>query len=208
VFVVCVCVCVCVHVCVCVCVCLLCFVLFIVCFYLHFVDPKCIEYMANGARLRMQNEIARGDMAPGTAGNEGAHFDLKAWGRNVRTQSRTRAVMVLDFWIMSNILRCFASDWFTFPGDIDRPADYATHVLVKLQRPSVASGSPCISIRSKGQRRDALVATREQTTRKDKANLRRTHAIKRHTEKFAVSHPRQGRVTIGVKTKMSSKGRS
>jgi hypothetical protein len=147
-------------------------------------------------------------MAPGTAGNEGAHFDLKAWGRNVRTQSRTRAVMVLDFWIMSNILRCFASDWFTFPGDIDRPADYATHVLVKLQRPSVASGSPCISIRSKGQRRDALVAKREQTTRKDKASLRRTHAIKRHTEKFAVSHPRQGRVTIGVKTKMSSRGRS
>ena len=66
-----------------------------------------IEYMANGARWRSRNGIRRSQMGTGTCGNEGDHFALKSWGRNVMKQSLQRVHVVLGFFLMNKCLSFF-----------------------------------------------------------------------------------------------------
>ena len=59
------------------------------------VDWEMIEYFANGCRWRINNGIGTGEMVHGTVGNEGDHYDLKGWGRNIVKISKPRVQVSL-----------------------------------------------------------------------------------------------------------------
>ena len=66
------------------------------------ITPELTEYLANGSRWRVSNLDSASNMSRGTVGsttgNEGDHFDLKAWGRNVHSQTKPRARRMLKLW--------------------------------------------------------------------------------------------------------------
>ena len=103
------------------------------------MDAKYIEHLANGSRWRAQHGIARSDMAPGTTGNEGAHFDMKGWARNVVQQTPERARLNLTYFTVSQLGRfhanqqCLASSGYR--------ADKLQQVLLKIQMPQIFHGS-------------------------------------------------------------------
>ena len=66
-----------------------------------------MEYLANGCRWRCRNGICPADIACGATGNEGAHFDLKSWVRNVMAQTIDRANSTMSF----SYLRRFCRTW-------------------------------------------------------------------------------------------------
>ena len=114
------------------------------------IDPVMIEYYANGARWRHRNGIERRGMDLATVGNEGSHFDLRAWGRNVRSQKRARAECTVRFWEASNIIRWVAKDLFQLPGDANRPQDYLYHVIRSMgeQRSAPETAMPPVHTQS------------------------------------------------------------
>ena len=99
-----------------------------------------IEYYANGARWRNQNDIPRATMATGTVGNEGHHRDMKGWAQNVFAQTRDRAVVVLQAWELSKLIRHEATfysptlgRWETSEGEwlarvLAKAPDFAIHL--------------------------------------------------------------------------------
>ena len=60
----------------------------------------------------VRNATDRKELAPGTCGIKGAHFELKAWGRNVRSELQYRAKLMLMFYKISNKFRAFAPFFF------------------------------------------------------------------------------------------------
>ena len=96
-----------------------------------------IEYLANGARWRVQNSILRDRMVNGTVGNEGDHFDVKSWGRNIIRQKRDRAEMMLAMWTKSKILTHESSFFSPNPRrNEDSGCYWLLKVLMKASNPS------------------------------------------------------------------------
>ena len=124
-------------------------------------DPQMIEYLANGGRWRVQNAIDRKELAPGSCGNEGAHFELKAWGRNVRSQLKYRAKLILMFFKISLFFQIS-------PSDRGRAADYMFDVLTKLEFPLISKGLPPVTRLRRGATRDALRRKQSKVIREPK----------------------------------------
>ena len=104
-----------------------------------------IEYFCNGARWRCNNRVKRCDMAFGTTGNEGDHFDLKSWGRNIHKQLADRSEMVLDYWVMHKM--CAHIGAMFLPRPCERE-NCVAQILCKVQQPVFAKGAPALSRRS------------------------------------------------------------
>ena len=113
-------------------------------------DPLAIEYVANGARWRSQHDIPRKDMGSGTTGNEGDHYDLKSWGRNIMQHSRDRIEMVLKYWTMSKMVAHLACVETLTTGRFARPQWCLRGLLHKLVQPEISSGTPACAARSEG----------------------------------------------------------
>ncbi len=104
------------------------------------VDPTCVEYWHNGCRWRNANRIGQYSMAPGTTGNEGAHFDLKGWVWNVRSMTKARAHTLLTLWLFSQIGRHVAEHHASHCGETRR-THFLTSMVLKIQHPAVASAT-------------------------------------------------------------------
>ena len=109
------------------------------------MSPKYIEYLANAARWRSVHGVVRSDMAPGTTGNEGSHFDLKKWVYNIVGQTKDRAKVILEVWLLSQFGRHFADQQVSLPASTYR-ADSFQHILLKNMYPSMAAGSAAIPV--------------------------------------------------------------
>ena len=100
----------------------------------------------------------RKELAPGTCGNEGAHFELKEWGRNVRSQLQYRAKLIL----------------FGLPSERGRAADYMFDVLTKLDFPLTSKGLPPVARLRRGATRDAVRRKQSKVIREAKQNAAET----------------------------------
>jgi hypothetical protein len=93
-----------------------------------------VEYYANSSRWRAKNDIGREGMASGTVGNEAHHADLKTWGRNIIAMRPERAVLVLDLWTVSKLLRHESAAFSPNPHKEDEQQGYwLQRVLAKLK---------------------------------------------------------------------------
>ena len=151
---------------------------------------KTIEYLANGARYRIINEIPRDHMVTGTVGNEAAHRTLKSWGYNVYHQTHQRAVRVLKLWEMSEILRHEASFFSPNPRKMQETGTYwLSRVLRKIPDPSCeVQDAPLTSRKGIGQvLRGALRSPTVHHTRKKPAAVLKRPTMKKPSTRTAAS---------------------
>ena len=121
------------------------------------MDLRYIEYMANAARFRAQTNIAREELAPGTTGNEGAHFDLKGWVWNVRSRSKSATLAALRFWVMSQHGRFHAHRTWMIEHSTDTfNLDPLSHMLLKIQRHKMSLGDATEQNVKRGLSRDEV----------------------------------------------------
>ena len=104
-----------------------------------------MEYLANGCRWRCRNGIGPTDVAFGTTGNEGAHFELKSWGRNITKQTLDRAKCAISFFEASKILSFMACAKFPMCANLLRQGQYVeamlnTHASSDLARTGPSAG--------------------------------------------------------------------
>ena len=131
-----------------------------------------IEHIANGARWRAQHGVARSELAPGTTGNEGSHFDMKGWARNVIHQTADRARINLTFFTTSQLGR-YHADQHCVTSSCYR-ADKFQRVLLKSYVPWICSGSAAVPRAKRGLLRDALArCTLQQKNAKTKGEKAR-----------------------------------
>ena len=102
------------------------------------MKPEAIEYFANGARWRTRANIRREDVAPETTGNEGFHHDLKNWGSNVHVQTRERASLGLNYWVLHHLISHLGVRHFTLQrGAENRRHRYVECIMSKTRHPYV-----------------------------------------------------------------------
>ena len=118
-------------------------------------EPSYISYLFNGWKWRAANDIAQGTMAPGTTGNEGAHFDLKAWGRNVRSMTKARVTTLLRLWVLHQLGLHFSENHFMMTGE-SRRADNLAAMLLMCTHAGVSLGSNTSFAQQAGLGRDDM----------------------------------------------------
>ena len=75
----------------------------------NLLDPVGIEFFANAGRWKLHTGLTRATLSTGTTGNEGDNYDFKSWGRNIQSQGKDRAIMIIDFFVMSKVLAHFGA---------------------------------------------------------------------------------------------------
>ena len=123
-----------------------------------------VEYIANGARYRVKTGMSREEMAPGTTGNEGSHFDLKAWAWNVQSKAKSTALTTLNFWVLSQLGRHFANQRWMIERNTGSRGEPFLHMLLKVRNPSVCKGvsskSPSKTVLSRNELKRKVVFKR------------------------------------------------
>jgi len=152
------------------------------------VEWRHIEYFANGSKWRAMRSIDRQAMANGTVGNEAEHADMKAWAQNVFKQTLERAVLVLDSWETSKILRHEASFYSPMPATWEGSGcEWLSRVLAKADNPScqVPQISPTIRV-GNGQRN---TLRKPSVTRTAKQTVSKRPAMKRPASSHSIFSP-------------------